>query len=290
MSPKSQLCWTLSSLVLLFSAVVLCCERRDPGGGPGAAPVDGDVECPGGNARDRWRAGTRGGAGGHREIHTGSILAENGQSWERDRGTRGRGSRHGRGGWQAGRGSAARDTAGSGNNGRGTGGQRSVIDNCVCVDCLFLRSPSRVCVDCLFKVTEPSSIPYRTHGFYLAVFVFENDNKSADHLRTNLKKASFSNWFVEMEFVFFRRDGPPKNRSKFFYKVNFLCFLDLARVGNCLLNSLRLSINRRGGSSPLSRIRRKTRRGEGTGLCAGAWSRDRCCAPLPVYPPTRWYQ
>ena len=46
------------------------------------------------------------------------------------------------------------------------------------------------------------------------------------------------------------------------------------RVGNCLLNSLRLSINRRREFS--SQIRRKTRRGEGTGLCAGAWSRDRC--------------
>ena len=98
-------------------------ERQHPDGGPGAAPVDGDVECPGGNPRARWRsadteagAGRRSGAGGHREIHTGSISAENGQSGERDRGRRGRGSRHGRRGWQAGRGSAAHDTADSGNN------------------------------------------------------------------------------------------------------------------------------------------------------------------------------
>jgi len=113
-------------------------ESGDPGGDQGAAPVDGDEECPGGNARTRWRStdteagvGRRCGADGRRGIHTESISAENGQTAERDRGRRGRASGHGRGGWQAGRRSAARDTAGSGNNGRGTGGQRSVIDNCV---------------------------------------------------------------------------------------------------------------------------------------------------------------
>ena len=44
-------------------------ERRNPGGGPGAETVDGEEECPGGNARVRWRpadaeacAGRRGGA------------------------------------------------------------------------------------------------------------------------------------------------------------------------------------------------------------------------------------
>ena len=171
MSPKSPLCWTLSSLVLLFSAVVLCRERRDPGSGPGAAPVDGDVECPGGNARDRWRsadteagAGTRGGAGGHREIHTGSILAENGQSWERDRGTRGRGSRHGRGGWQAGRGSAAHDTADSGNN---QGNRRAKVRH------RQLRHGFYLAVLCL-KMTTNLQITYepifRTSGNFLKLF------------------------------------------------------------------------------------------------------------------------
>jgi len=56
------------------------------------------------------------------------------------------------------------------------------------------------------------------------LFCVENDNKSGDHLRTNLKKdffklvriwkKPFSNWFVEMEFVsqIFRRDGLRTNR------------------------------------------------------------------------------
>ena len=55
--------------------------------------VDGEEECPGGNARVRWRsadaeagAGRRGGAGGHREIHAGSISAENGQGGGSGRG------------------------------------------------------------------------------------------------------------------------------------------------------------------------------------------------------------
>jgi hypothetical protein len=54
-------------------------------GGQGAETGDGDEECPGGNARVRWRsadaeavAGRRGGAGGHREIHAGSISGTNG--------------------------------------------------------------------------------------------------------------------------------------------------------------------------------------------------------------------
>ncbi len=69
------------------------------------------------NDRARWLstateagAGRRAGAGGHREIHTGSISAENGQSGERDRGSRGWGSGHGSGGWQDGRESVSKRT------------------------------------------------------------------------------------------------------------------------------------------------------------------------------------
>jgi hypothetical protein len=72
-----------------------------------------------------------GGAGRHRGIHTESISAENGETGKRDRGRRGQTSGHGRGGWQAVRKSSARNTACSGNNCRGTVGQKSVIDNCV---------------------------------------------------------------------------------------------------------------------------------------------------------------
>jgi hypothetical protein len=97
-----------------------CGERRKQGGGPGAEPADGEEECPGGNARVRWRsadaevgAGSRGGASGKRETHTRSISVQNGQDGRRSRGRRRRSTRQGRDERHAGRGNTARDTTGS---------------------------------------------------------------------------------------------------------------------------------------------------------------------------------
>ena len=56
----------------------------------------------------------------------------------------------------------------------------------------------------------------------------------------------------------------------------------LGEVGNCLLNSLRLSINRRGGSSPLRFVERQD---EGRSRGCAPVPGQGIGAPLPVYPP-----
>jgi hypothetical protein len=90
------------------------------------------------SARARWRsadaevgAGSRGGAGGKREIHTRSISVQNGEDGRRTRGRRRRSTGQGRDDRHAGRGNTTRDTTGSGSHGRGTGGQRSDIGSLV---------------------------------------------------------------------------------------------------------------------------------------------------------------
>ena len=66
-------------------------------------------------------AGWRGGADGRKGILTRSISVRDAATEEESWAARGRASGHGRGGWQARRGGAARDAAGSGNSGGGTG-------------------------------------------------------------------------------------------------------------------------------------------------------------------------
>jgi hypothetical protein len=129
------------------------CDRRDPSGGRGTAPIGGDGECPGGNARMEAGAGWRGGADGRRGIHrfcfcknnkesidfvsvrtikgrsiTPSISVEHADTGGGGWGGRGRASGHGRG-RQDRRGGAARGAAGPGNSGGGTGDQGRGVDN-----------------------------------------------------------------------------------------------------------------------------------------------------------------
>jgi hypothetical protein len=74
----SALTW-MGTIFYVYDAVLIegrkHGESGDPVGGQGAAPVDGEEECPGGNSRARWRStvteagvGRRGGADGRRGI------------------------------------------------------------------------------------------------------------------------------------------------------------------------------------------------------------------------------
>ena len=56
------------------------CDRRDPSGGRGTAPIGGDGECPGGNARMEAGAGWRGGADGRKGIHRFCFCKNNKES------------------------------------------------------------------------------------------------------------------------------------------------------------------------------------------------------------------
>ena len=108
-------------------------ERRDLGGGRGAAPVGGDGECPGGNPRSRWRStdmeaggGWRGGADGRKGIHTESISDENGGAGRAGGGgPRGMGAAVGRPGAGALR--ATRPAPGAAAGGRAVKGATSTV-------------------------------------------------------------------------------------------------------------------------------------------------------------------